>query len=236
MIRKRMISIAALSALVLAASALAGSGDRRQVGGVLLTTSQPNASSGLDFAVDYRNPDDPQAKPPAVRKVVSMLPKHARYDTRAPGLCRASDAELIALGAAACPANSKLTDGVITVDTGVPGPGRFIISDTTFLNNEDELIYVNTARDTDARVIVRAEVRRRRIITESPPLPGAPPDGAAIDTVSVHFPAISSARGNYITTPRRCPPRGYWVTKIRFRYADGVRQVERDRNPCRGGR
>ena len=67
-------------------------------------------------------PVDPEAKPPAVRRVVTVLPRGARYDTSVPGACTATDAELIAQGGAACPPESAIGGGVVTVDTGVAGP------------------------------------------------------------------------------------------------------------------
>ena len=89
-----------------------------------LTKKRPARPTGEHFQFDYVNPDDPDAKPPAVKKVVTILPRGARYDASVPGSCTASDEELMAQGAAACPADSAIGGGVITVDTGVPGPGR----------------------------------------------------------------------------------------------------------------
>ena len=55
---------------------------------------------------------------------------------------------------------------MITVDTGVPGPGRIVTADTEFFNNaedpEGEFIYLNTIRDTGARTVLRADVTERR--------------------------------------------------------------------------
>ena len=212
--------------------ALAGDGGSRQVVAYELTTTETRASSGQNLSIDYVNPGDPEGKPPAVRRVVTVLPKGARFNTNAPKQCPASDAELMAQGAAACPAGSKLTDGVITLDSGVPGPARITTVDVTFFNNERELIYLNTIRGSETRVVVRGTVRRRKIITESPFLPGTPPDGAAIDTVVANDPPITTKRGNYITTPRRCPTRGFWLMRVRFTYDDGVTQVSRDRAAC----
>lgn len=213
--------------------ALAGGGSSRQVVTYELTSTKTRASSGQNLSIDYVNPNDPEGKPPAVRRVVTVLPKGARFDTDAPKRCKASDAELMAQGAAACPAASRLTDGVITLDSGVPGPGRITTVDVTFFNNTRELIYLNTIRGSETRVVVRGEVRRRKVVTESPFLPGTPPDGAAIDTVVANDPPITTKRGNYITTPRRCPSRGFWLMRVRFTYDDDAQQITRDHSPCK---
>jgi hypothetical protein len=193
------------------------------------------------FQFDYVNPDDPDAKPPAVKKVVTILPRGARYDASVPGSCTASDEELMLQGAAACPEDSAVGGGVITVDSGVPGPARFVTADTEFFNNaedpEGEFIYLNTIRDTGARTVVRADVTRRRTITVAPMLPGTPPDGGAIDTVDVDVAevvrTIDGERRAYITTPSRCPRSRTWFARVRFAYDGDYSQTVATPNSCR---
>lgn len=201
------------------------------------TQTEPGRPSGLALRVDYVNPDDPDGKPPAVRKVVQTLARGARIDTGAPALCTATDAELILLGPSACPAGSVVGRGVITLDTGLPDPARFLTEQVTFLNNTGELILVTQDSQTGARLVTRAQVEGRRITTEAPPLlPGAPPDGMAIDVVRADLRKIVTSRGgerrSYITTPARCPTSGHWVNTIEFSYDDGT-QSERTRSRCR---
>jgi hypothetical protein len=218
--------------------AVAQGGDApRQSASYTLTQKRPAASTGEHFVFDYVNPGDPQAKPPAVKRVTTILPKGSRYDTSAPEQCTATDAELMAAGGSACPDGSRIGGGVITVDTGAPEPGRFVTADTEFFNNQDEFIYLNTVRDSGARTVVRAEVSKRRTVTEAPMLPGTPPDGGAIDTVDVTVDAVSrkvdGERRNYITTPRRCPQDRTWTARVRFEYGDGYGQTTATENPCR---
>ena len=63
----------------------------------------------------------------------ALLPRGARYDASVPASCTADDATLMLQGAEACPADSVVGGGVITVDTGVPGPARFVTADAVFL-------------------------------------------------------------------------------------------------------
>jgi len=224
--------------IVLVGASLGLAAGSRQEAHYTLGQQRPDRGTSEHFVFDYQNPDDPAAKPPAVRKVVTVLPQGARYDPSIPGSCTASDAELMAVGAQACPENSAIGGGVVTVDTGFPGPARIVTADVEFFNNASdpngEFIYLNTVRGSEARTVIRADVRRRRTITEAPMLPGTPPDGGAIDTVDLTVAAVHSDAGNYITTPRRCPPQGFWVTKVRFTYADGVTQTVPDHSPCKG--
>ncbi len=200
------------------------------------TTTKAGAPSGQNLTIDYKNPDDPDGKPPAVRRVVTSLAPGARIDTKALTQCEASDAELMAVGAAACPAKSKLTDGEIIADSGVPGPMRFIASDVTFFNNDHELIYLVALRDGGARLVVRGTIRRRSVVTESPFLPGTPPDGTAIDTVEANDPKIvnivDGERRSYVTTPPRCPADGSWTNRVKFTYDDGETQTEPTQVEC----
>jgi hypothetical protein len=229
--------LAVIAACLAAIPAIAQAQDgSRQDASISFTETKPGVSTGVELRIDYVNPADPEAKPPAVRTVVTELAPGARYDTGAPELCTASDAELMALGTAACPPGSVVGQGTITLDTGVAGPDRFIVSDTTFLNNTGELIFLNTERQGGGRVVVRGVVGERTVTTEAPFLPGSPPDGTAIDTVEINESAISaqSTAGarNYITTPPECPASGYWVNRIHFTYYDGVTQTVETQSPC----
>jgi hypothetical protein len=227
--------------LVLPVAVVIAVDDPYQTSEYTLDQKRPDRPTAEHFKFDYVNPEDPEAKPPAVKKVVTILPKGARYDASVPGSCTASDAELTAQGAAACPEDSRIGGGVITVDTGMPGPARIVTADTEFFNNaedpEGEFIYLNTVRGTGARTIVRADVTKRRTITEAGMLPGTPPDGGAIDTVDVVVTRvvrrIEGERRAYITTPPRCTRSKTWFARVKFVYDGDVSQTVATANPCK---
>jgi hypothetical protein len=238
-IRVLLIPLVAAGALALAALARAGSDYDRQASTYLLTEQRPGQGTSETFAFDYQNPGDPEAKPPAVRKVTTILPRGAHYDTSVPGLCTATDAELMAQGGSACPAESAIGGGVVTVDTGFPGDARIVTADVEFFNNEDQFIYVNTVRGSGARTVIRAAVERDRTITDAGMLPGTPPDGGAIDTVDLHVDNVArevdGELRNYITTPAVCRGRKqdpHWTTRVQFAYGDGVTQTVPTHTPC----
>jgi len=236
---RRALLIGAVLA-VLAGVALAAEGPY-QTSEYTLGQQRADRPTGEHFQFDYVNPEDADAKPPAVKKVVTILPKGARYDASVPGSCPASDEELMLQGAAACPEDSRIGGGVITVDTGVPGPGRFVTADTEFFNNaedpEGEFIYLNTVRDTSARTVIRADVTRRRTLTDAGMLPGTPPDGGAIDTVDVEVLKIArridGERRAYITTPPRCRRSRTWFARVRFIYDGDYSQTVATPNTCK---
>jgi Ca2+-binding RTX toxin-like protein len=75
-----------------------------------------------------------------------------------------------------------------------------------------------------------------RIITDLAPLPGAPPDGGAIDVVDFRLNQISreigGVRRGYITTPGNCPESRAWRNTLTFTYADGVSQTTATDSSC----
>ena len=238
--KKALLTCAAVAAS--AAVALAAE-DAYQTSEYTLTEKRTAQPTGEHFKFDYVNPEDPEGKPPAVEEVVTILPRGARYDASVPGSCTASDEELMLEGAAACPADSAIGGGVITVDTGVPGPGRIVTADTEFFNNaedpEGEFIYLNTVRGSGARTVVRADVDGRRTITTAPMLPGTPPDGGAIDTVDVEvanvIKTVDGVPRGYITTPPRCPRSRTWFARVQFSYGDDYSQTIATPNRCKRG-
>ena len=236
--RRALLTAVLLSGLAGAALAAEGA---YQTSEYTLSQQRTDRPTGEHFKFDYVNPDDPDAKPPAVKKVVTILPKGGRFDASVPGSCTASDEELMLQGAAACPEDSRVGGGVITVDTGVPGPARIVTADTEFFNNaedpEGEFIYLNTVRGTDSRTVVRADVTTRRTITVAPMLPGTPPDGGAIDTVDVEIlkvvRRIDGERRGYITTPPRCSKSRTWFARVRFSYDGDYSQTVATPNSCK---
>ncbi len=215
--------------------------DSYQTSEYTLDQLRPDRPTGEHFTFDYVNPDDPNAKPPPVRRVVTILPKGGKYDASVPGSCTASDEELMLQGAAACPEDSRVGGGVITVDTGMPGPARIVTADTEFFNNAEdpsgEFIYLNTVRDSGLRTVVRADVTRRTTVTDAPMLPGTPPDGGAIDTVDVEVTrvvrTVDGERRAYITTPATCPRSKTWVARVRFVYDEDYTQTVATANRCK---
>ena len=232
----KRIAPTVLAVLAFAGTAMAAGNTDRQTADYQLTQPKPGKGTSEHFVFDYVNPDDPNAKPPAVRTVTTSLPRGAHYDTSAPELCTATDAELMAEGGSACPPGSAIGGGVVTVDTGAPGDARIVTADVEFFNNTDEFIYVNTVRGSGARTIIRAKVEKDRTITEAGMLPGTPPDGGSIDTVDIHIDNVSSGGKNYITTPDVCRGRKsdpHWTTRVQFVYADGVSQTVPSHTPCK---
>src|SRR4051794_14180016 len=198
------------------------------------TTERPGASAGRHAETDLVNPTDPGGKPTSFSHVHVAFAPGTVVDTGAMPRCDASDAELTASGAAACPASTRVGKGVIDLDSGVPGPGRDLVVDVVFLNARDQLVFVTTQRSNGARGILRGRYsHRNRLDVDVPPVPGTPPDGAAETHELIDLAAHSSRGRVYIRTPSSCPRSGRWTNAVTYTFRDGVTQTFKTHSPCR---
>lgn len=207
--------------------------------------AEPSASTGLRLGIEYHNPADPAAKPPAVQTVVETLAPGASIDTSVPARCTASDAELVTVGSAACPADSVVGGGAVDLDTGIPGPSRTVHATVVQFNNTDELILLFEPDSGSGllRSVSRAPITEGGtvITAQAPPLPGGPPDGyTALKRVQLELqPRVALRDGvphAYITTPPTCPPSRTWTNTVTFTYRDQVTQTATSTTACHPGR
>ncbi|MEX2195109.1 MAG: hypothetical protein WD844_07465 [Thermoleophilaceae bacterium] len=223
------IAIAAL-ALVVPASAAAEA--PRQTFTATFTTPEPGASAGLTLEIDYVNPADPEAKPPAVAEVVIQAPQGAAVDTSVPPRCDVPDPLVMLLGAGACPEGSVVGRGDLVLDTGL------ILSenDITLINATDKLIFVTRPKGVPipGGLVTPTSVENGTFRTAVPPIPGLPPPDifTALDHVRLELDERTTAAGSYITTPPGCPAEGAWTTVATFTYRDGVTQSAAATSPC----
>lgn len=219
------------AAVALSATALAAT-DRQTSDFGFDAQQKPGSSAGLHVKIDYVNPADPSAKPPAVQTVIQELAPGAKLDTSVPERCTASDAELGSMGAAACPPGSNVGGGKVTFDSGV-GPNRIFRFDVTQFNAADQLILLFVSTEPPGiRVASRARVEGGTITAEVPPIPGGPPDNfTAIDTVDLTLKAVTKDGKHYVTTPPSCAG-GSWTNSITFKYRDGQSQTVNTPSPC----
>jgi hypothetical protein len=205
---------------------------------VRFTTNQPNAPTGLFEAADYHNPDDPNAKPPAVRRTVVHYAPGSRIDTSVPDQCHASDQQLEASGAAACPAGSLIGHGSAEFATGLPGPAATFDLDFDVLNNQDQVIFLAKPHGTNVAVsVARSTLSDSTSTTDIPAVPGGPPDGqSSLKHIQFQTEPVTTIRNgalvSYLTTPPDCPANPLWTSTTTFTYADGVSQTATGQTPC----
>lgn len=227
-----VVALALASAWAGLAPAAAGA-QSRQTATLRFDSQLPGSSTAVAQSIRYFNPNDRAAKPFAVQRVVISLPEGSTVDTSVPARCGAPDPVLMAQGSAACPPASVVGSGKIDLDTGVPGPGRIVSNTVELINNTDELIFLLTEERTGDRLVTRGTIDGRRVITETPPIPGGPPDGfAALRNVDLQMRAVSTGGGAYVSTPASCPGSGSWASTGEFTYRDGVTQRTSSTTPC----
>jgi hypothetical protein len=223
---------AALASLGAASGAHAAS--PRAVFSLAISTEQPGAPADLTLNILHRDPANPEGKPPAVRKNVITTPPGTRINDAAVTRCEATDAEFYAMGRDACPADSKVGEGTLTVMTGFGAPIDPIVNDVTLFNSEGHVIELVSAHGTNmTEAVDRATVKDGTITAAPPSLPGGPPDGeTVIRSIEFHFKNVKGNGGNYITTPQTCPASGHWTSTGTFTYADGYTESDPSDAPC----
>jgi hypothetical protein len=193
------------------------------------TTPQPGAQTGMTLHVLYKDPRDPNAKPPALSKLVLRLPLGTRFDSSAVPVCSASDAELQALGPSACPAESRVGSGTFVALSGSP-TDPFVGDDIVF-NGGDSLIEdvlfkgTQTTAGTD-----RLHIDGSTLTANPPATPGGPPDGR---TVPREITLQLDRHSGFITTPPSCPPAGSWLSSSTATFADGGSETDTSVQACR---
>jgi len=229
MSRGTCLAICCAAGLVLAPAALAGpaSGPHETVA-VASSTMKPNSSTGFSYAATYHGLSGPHSDPPALRHLVIQLPAGTRIDTSVPGQCNVSDADLMLMGEAACPANAKVGTGMATAK--LTGLGTMTFNTVLYNARGQQLELV----ESGGRVMGIAHTYVHGTTLDGP-VPtcftgGQPPSGCPFDEVALlsnHLASvpISTGRGrgrrSYGMTPPSCPSSHRWKGAVTFFYGDG---------------
>ena len=218
-----------------AAQAAPVSGERQTVE-MTFTTVTPRAPSGFLYKASFRNPDDPSADPPALRRLVIEAPPGAKLDTSVPGLCPASDQELKDRGDDACPPSSRIGSGTADIK---PVLFPTISYTSAFFNNTNEQVELFTADPPSPPVVVHGFIRGNILDSPIPTcLSGGfapqdcPNDQVALKGNTVDIPAYRRGARSYFTTPPSCPPTRRWRSPVTFHYGDGTVERLVTEQPC----
>src|SRR3954451_17685942 len=173
--RRVVAALSATCALLVVVQAAAGDGPLatptgRQEATIATTSTRPGAPTGSDFAVKWRNPADPDAQPPGIETILIKLAPGSVIDTSALKRCGASDAELIAIGAGACPAASRLGGGTIVSDSGPSSPvPRFVENEVTIFNGaQEQIALAETKAPPTVRAVGRTSIDGNTLRAEIP--------------------------------------------------------------------
>ncbi len=232
--RSHIVALGALGCCLALASGAQAEPDR-QTASLRYSTTEPGSPTGSALHVDFRDPSDPAGKPRAIQTITIDFHPGTTFDTSAVEQCKASDAQLMAQGAAACPAASRLQTGLLITDSGSPGViPRFSDNHLTNFNNQDELVGLAETTSPPTRMVSRSPVGRSTVTIGFPAIPGGPPDFLlGYKSLTTTGPPAESAGRTYARTPPACPASGHWTNSFTFVYRDGVSQRQDTQTPCR---
>jgi hypothetical protein len=185
----------------------------------------------MSLHIVYRDPSDPEAKPPPIRHIQIDAPSGIRFDTAAVPVCTATDDEIQLLGRRACPAESRVGGGTLTVIEGFGPPIDPVITDAVIFNGGTEIIETFSPHGADAPVVAidRITISGSTLVGNPPAEPGGPPDGqTAVREIDFTFPVATA----FVVTPTTCPPDGHWRTNATFVFADETTQRASSTTPC----
>lgn len=200
-----------------------------------MTSTKPNSPTGFIWSAKFRNPNNPNATPPSVRRFIITAPG-VRTDTSVPATCRATDDSLKRRGDSACPARSKIGHGQATLS--FLGLVRPTFPTSTFNRHPNEQIeLLRSGRGGVAAV--HGFFRGDDFDT---PIPtclngGSPPRGCPFDEVALvanqfNIPEYTIGGRTYSRTPPTCPSSGYWTFPLTFFYGDGATERILTKHPC----
>ena len=231
--RRRLCVLVALgAALTVGTGSVQGGETDRATYDFTLGAKRPDRPSALSLHVQFRHPDDPDAKPPALDAAVLGLPAGMVVDDEAVPRCDATDDDFQIQGRNACPPETEVGQGAVTVMMGLPADPQTL--DIVAFNGDGELIEVVFFPGGLVAGIDRVAIEDGRLVPHPPAPPGGPPDGrTAIRELKLEIPRRIGPDGDpYVATPPRCR-RGTWTSRAQFGFADGGETSVASRTPCR---
>ena len=230
MTRGGRLVVAAIAAFTLAAGPAHAA---RQSGTFGFTSTAPGSPTGNELHVTFQNPDDPGLRPYAAARMVVHIPPGTVMDTTVPPQCHATDPEIYALGAAACPADTKIGSGEAIAATDNNGGESHTI--LTHFNNQDEVVGIGENVEIPVlRTIDRTRIDGNTSTSNFPLFPGPPPPEpyTPVKKLDIAFPPYVRGTRAYTRTPPTCPASGYWTFVVDFTYRDGVTESIESHSPC----
>jgi hypothetical protein len=201
-------------------------------------TTHPSTAKGVFLKSQWLG-DRPSEKPHTIIDDIFRLDPGARFDFSVPAVCHATNRQIYLKGVAACPRASRVAFGEVDLDIGasVFVFPRVIRSHVTVFNGGpgkliDFAVSFNTGIPIPA--VDRPTVTGTGILTENPTLRGVPPPDkfVAVKSDLFHFFKITKGGKGFITTPRTCPPSGFWTNTLFSRYHGGKANTVSSRSRC----
>jgi hypothetical protein len=231
--RRRLGVLMAAAALVVGAGNVQGGETDRAAYDFEPAAKRPGKPTALRLHVQFKHPEDPEGKPPALDTAEIGLPRGMRIDDGALPRCDATDDDFRRQGRAACPPETQVGEGAVLVMTGIApaDPRKF---DIVAFNGDGEIAEVFFEGTNVMASIDRVSIEDGKLVPHPPAPPGGPPDGrSAIRELELKLARRIGPEGDaYVTTPPRCR-KGRWISTARFGFNDGSTTEVTSTTRCR---
>lgn len=239
--RKPLFFGALISALALAVAAVAvASPQFTQSFQLKYVQKAPGKSTGVTTVITAEDPGAEGQKPKGARQVVVNFHPGTKIDTSVPGVCKASDEDLQQMGAAACPAKSRLGTGTAEARTGIASIDP-VNEDITVFNAKKGIIFLLQGDENEQNgqtFVLRGRLSGRRLTVNVPKIEPVPGVTVSLTDFRLKLRAVQTGRGSrqkaFFRTPPTCPRSKVWQTEARFVYEDGTRAARKSATVCRG--
>ena len=222
-------AITALALLgVMAASAPAHAGERADF---QLSFAEQAVATPTKWKLHlrYKAPGDPEAKPYAIRHLSLRFPPGTRVNVDSHPACEATNEEIQLLGDAACPTESRIGGGTLTVITGFGPLVDPYPTNLSLFSTREGMIEVLKEVHLDTVLAIERLTLENGALTASPlVVPGGPPD-FKIAARDIDWDVTSAG---WLTTPTQCPASGLWSAIGTFTFDDGATVTETAGTPC----
>jgi hypothetical protein len=225
-----LLAGASLAAAAFAAPAEQGQSEVYERVKLRFTSAAPGKRTGFVWTVKQRPVAD-DAQPPPVRRARLRFPRGTRFDTSAIPRCSATDDELQAQGASACPGASRLGGGSATVYLGSPDHLAAVVD---VFNADGAAVMLLSTQAGDVLRVLRGEIRGSVVDATLPRVPVAGGKEAALTSVTVRLRAAGTRSRPWLRTPSKCPRGRAWKFVYDIDYDDPPgRQTPTSRSRCR---
>ena len=194
----------------------------------------PGASTGITFKVEFGDPDAANGLPSGLKDFKITMPKGAKIDPAGATQCKASNADIMSKGAAACPASSRIGTGKATATDGnaTVNVEGFVFNEKA--SGKPSWLFLFLINDAFAAAF-DAPVKGNTLSAKG--LTGAVPGGLLVTkfsgTIAKHSKGKGKKKHNLITAPSVCPKSKKWTNKASWTFVDGTKDTSTSTSPCK---
>lgn len=231
--RKLLIS-GVLALAVVSTAAVAFASSQATTFSFKQSAHKEGASTGIAFKVEFGDPDAANGLPAGLKDFKISMPKGAKIDPAGAPQCKASNADLMAKGAAACPASTRIGTGKATATDGnaTVNVEGFVFNEK--VGKKNSWLFLFLINDAYAAAF-DAPVKGNTLSAKG--LTGAVPGGLLVTkfagTIGKHSKGRGKKKHDLITAPTVCPKSKKWTNKATFTFLDGSKDNATSSSSCK---